>query len=99
MRVKETANTTKYWISADETYAWAHKTGARWPCSTLSGKRIFAEYDDNGRLCDVAIDGRSDNGRLCDVAIDGQSDTDTSSHEFNCLMKDFRNARDKRRGI
>lgn len=66
---------TKLWISADETYAWAHRSGAAWPCSTLSGRRLFVEFDAHGDLVDLAIDGRSD--AECDA------------HELSALTSDF----------
>ena len=50
----------KLWVSANETYDWAQKTGrsgASWPCSELSSKRLFVEFDSRG-LVDLAINGR-----------------------------------------
>jgi hypothetical protein len=44
-------------LSANDTYLWAHKPGAIWPCSQLSGKRLVVCVDDNG-LCDISINGR-----------------------------------------
>jgi hypothetical protein len=41
------------WLSANDTYCWARC----WPCSELSGKRLFVEYD-RGGLVDLAINGR-----------------------------------------
>ena len=74
MRTKKIGNTTKIWISANETYAWAHKIGKNWPCSTLSGKRVFAEIND---------------GDLVDIVIDGKSDYDCDVFEFNAMIADF----------
>lgn len=48
---------TKIWLSRDETYDWAHKAGAAWPCSFLSSKRLFAEFASNGDLINIAING------------------------------------------
>ena len=45
------------WLSANDTYDWAHRPGRRWPCSQLSGKRLFVQYDRNG-LCDLAVNGK-----------------------------------------
>lgn len=45
------------WASAKDTYNWAHRVGSSWPCSTLSGKRLCAIFDDNG-LVDLTINGR-----------------------------------------
>lgn len=66
---------TKIWISANETYEWAHRVGAAWPCSTLSGKRLFVEFDKSGNLTDIAV-----NGRDAD---------DCDAHELNALTSDF----------
>jgi len=75
MRIQTGAWGTKLWISANETYLWAHKTGASWPCSQLSGKRLFAEFDRNGDLVDMAINGRSG--------------VDIPADEFNAITTDF----------
>lgn len=45
------------WLSSNDTYDWAHKPGASWPCSQLSGNRIFVQWDTNG-LCDFTMNGR-----------------------------------------
>ena len=65
----------KLWASADDTYSWAHRAGAAWPCSTLSGRRVFAEFDDNGVL-DFAING-------------GRGEQDADGHEFAAMVSDM----------
>ena len=45
------------WLSANDTYAWAHKPGARWPCSEASGHRLVVCVDSNG-LYDCALNGK-----------------------------------------
>ena len=55
MQIHETG--FKLWLSANDTYNWAHRAGESWPCSQLSDKRLFVEFDRNG-LCDLAINGR-----------------------------------------
>ena len=76
MRIKDIPNCgTRVWISARETYAWAHKPGARWPCSTLSNKRLFAAFDTRGDLVNIAINGRSD--------------ADCSGAELDALLEDL----------
>lgn len=41
-------------LSANDTYDWAHKSGACWPCSTLSGRSVWAQFDRrNGDLVDT----------------------------------------------
>ncbi|KKK74097.1 hypothetical protein LCGC14_2887220 [marine sediment metagenome] len=74
MRAKKIGNTIKIWISANDTYAWAHKIGKCWPCSTLSGKRVFAEFDD---------------GDLIDITINGKSNFDCDAYELNIMIADF----------
>ena len=71
------ASGVKLWLSEKDTYDWAHKPGAAWPCSTLSGKRLFAEFDRNG-VCDVAVNGRT-NGSAAEC-MDGA--------EFNAITCD-----------
>lgn len=73
MKLVITDSCVKLWISARETNAWAHRPGALWHCSTLSGQRLFAEFDRNG-LVDLAINGRS---------------TDCDVHELNAITSDF----------
>ena len=58
----------KLWLSANDTYCWAE----RWPCSELSGKRLFVEYD-RGGLIDLAINGRMG---------------DCSNHELTAIASD-----------
>lgn len=41
-------------LSARDTYNWAHKPGAAWPCSELADRAICVEVDSNG-LCDIPI--------------------------------------------
>jgi len=59
MKLKIFPSGFNLWISANETYDWAK----RWPCSQLSNRRLFVQFDRNG-LCDLALDGRS---RDCDA--------------------------------
>ena len=73
MRVKIFDNQVNLWLSTDDTYSWAHRSGNSWPCSELAGKRLFAAFDRNG-LCDISINGR---------------DQDCDSHEFNAITSDF----------
>ena len=75
MRIQHYPESTKVWLSARETYDWAHRPGAAWPCSVLSGHRLFAEFDRNGGLVDITIDGNMDK----DCPVD----------EFNAIMEDM----------
>jgi len=75
MRIKN----NKIWLSARDTYNWAHRPGNSWPCSQLAGHRVFAEFADNGDLIDYTIDGRY---------------KDVDANEFNAIMGDFRGIRE-----
>lgn len=57
MRIKDRGNSFTIWLSADDTYEWAHRIGFAWPCSTLAGHRLRASFDTCG-LYDIAIDGK-----------------------------------------
>ncbi len=74
MRIKKSDQSTQLWLSANDTYNWAHKSGASWPCSVLSGHRLYAQFSPSGDLIDMTID-----GRLKDCPID----------EFNAITSDF----------
>ncbi len=76
MRIIKDGTTTKLWLSARDTYIWAHKIGAGWPCSRLSGHSLFAEFDKQGDLINIDIDGFG-------INIDCPAD------EFNAITTDF----------
>jgi len=71
----------KIWLSARDTTNWANRPSALWPCSTIAGHRLFAEFDKDGNLLDYTIDGRNDQHT---DAIDVT--------EFNAITDDFRYA-------
>lgn len=73
MRLRDDGNGFCLWVSADETYAWAHRSGASWPCSTLSGHRFLAVFDRNG---------------LCDLTVDGKEAGDIDGHELSACIAD-----------
>ena len=73
MRIKRYGKTVKVWLSANDTYDWVHRAGAAWPCSQLSGHRVFAEFD-NGDLVDFTIDGKM---------------KDCDNTEFSAIMADL----------
>jgi len=62
------------WVSARETEDWADGiapfSNGRWPCSTLRGHRVFAQFDSNGLLV-LTVDGR---------------DANIDAHELNTLI-------------
>ncbi len=57
MRIQKHEGGYTMWLSAFDTYEWAHKAGAIWPCSTLSDKRCMVTVNFNG-LCDFTVNGR-----------------------------------------
>lgn len=76
MRIRRFQSGTKIWLSAHDTRGWAHKPGAVWPCSFLSGRRLFAEFDARGDLVDMYVDG-------------GRGNQDCPSDEFDAIVSDF----------
>ena len=75
MKIQRSNQGVKLWLSANDTYNWAHKAGSSWPCSTLSNKRLFAEFDGSGDLIDLSVNGRTA------LNVDG--------NEFNAIVADF----------
>ena len=74
MRISRTNYGTQLWLSAKDTYNWANKIGAFWPCSDLSGHRLYAEFNKDGDLVDYTIDGKTE---YC------------SQNEFDAITSDF----------
>lgn len=74
MKIKKNGTTVQLWLSANDTYNWAERPGERWPCSRLSGKRLFAEFDD---------------GDLIDYAVEGKTGVDIPGDEFTAITDDF----------
>lgn len=77
MRHQLSPTSFKLWLSAADTYNWAHRPGSSWPCSTLSDNRLFVEFDSNG-LCDISVNGGNSETVL--QHIDG--------HELNAAVAD-----------
>jgi len=77
MRVSRGDFGTKLWLSARDTYDWAHRPGASWPCSELSGRPMFAEFDLSGDLVDVSTGSMGTADPLC------------PADEFNAITSDF----------
>ena len=70
MRVNDRGDSIYITLSPDDTRRWARC----WPCSTLSGRRVQAYYDETG---------------LYEYRIDYRYPTrDIDSHEFNALIAD-----------
>ena len=72
---QRTTKTTKLWLTAQDTYTWANRPGALWPCSTLAGKTLYAEFD-GPDLVAMSVD-------------DGHGDQDIPADEFNAITSDF----------
>ena len=92
MRKKVTPTGVTLWLSADDTYNWAAgKNKGRawwggagsWPCSTLSGRRLRAEFDSNG-LLDLTVDGRYSD---CETGL--YSGRWVDGWEFSAMAADF----------
>lgn len=78
MKWKDGGSAITVWLSATDTSEWARQ----WPCSELSGRRIRADFDENG-LLDYTIDGRSRTGaRMW-----------TPEDEFNAVIADSLNGK------
>ena len=79
MRAKQHPNgATQLWLSARDTYDWAHRPRASWPCSTLSDKALYVEFEPNGDLVDIRVNGRY---------LGGNEDID--GHELSAITSDF----------
>jgi hypothetical protein len=75
MRVRIEDDSVTLWLSASDTWDWAHRRGAAWPGSQLGGRRLVACFDRHG-LVDLTIDG-------------GRGDQDVCCDEFNAITSDF----------
>ena len=60
MKIQRYGKTVKIWASVNDTYSWAHRLNNSWPCSQLSGNRVFIELD-NGDLVDLTLNGKDAN--------------------------------------
>lgn len=76
MRMQRDTYGTRVWISARDTYDWAHKPGACWPCSTLSDRSVFCDFDARGNLQDFRIDS-------------GRGPQDCDAHELDAMLADL----------
>jgi hypothetical protein len=73
VRITRNGRDVTLWASADDTYRWAHRSGASWPCSTLSGNRLRVELQD-GDLVGLTVNGR---------------DGDLDGHELDAFLADM----------
>jgi len=75
-RIQHNEHGTSLWLSARDTEEWANRPGARWPCSFLAGRRLFAAFDSHGNLVDMSVDG-------------GRGEQDCPGDEFDAITTDF----------
>lgn len=75
MRTAIHSDSFTVWLSAQDTYDWAGKPMASWPCSTLANKRLVASFDTNG-LYDLSVNGRD-------------TSEDTDGNELSAMVSDF----------
>ena len=73
MRIRKDKNGYVLWLPARDTYDWAHRPDASWPCSTLSGNRVMVVVDSNG---------------LCDLTSNGHGADDIDGHELEAIVAD-----------
>ena len=76
MRIKRLGNTVQIWLSATDTHHWATRPGESWPCSTLSGKRLYAEFF---------------RGDLVGYTVNGRYGVNLDNTEFNAIIEDTLN--------
>ena len=74
MRTSKVGGVTRLWLSARETSEWARRPGASWPCSQITGRPLYAEFDRHGDLIDYRLSGAS---------------MDVSCDEFDAITSDF----------
>ena len=74
MRTSITTSQITLWLSKRDTYDWARRADASWPCSTIAGKSLVAVFDQNG---------------LVDLVINGRAAGEIDGTEFNAITADF----------
>jgi len=74
MKIIYDGHSIKMFASKKDTYAWAHKPGAAWPCSQLSGKSLFVElwYGD-----------------LVNITVNNKYGVDIDSNELHAFIEDI----------
>lgn len=73
MRLKIEGTRKRLWLSARETWDWANRHNLRWPCSTLAGAHLYAEFLE---------------GNLVDYALDGHHSMELTAAEFDSITDD-----------
>jgi hypothetical protein len=48
VRIRGDLRFIQLWLSADDTYGWAHRPGERWPCFTLAHHRDHLNRNEDG---------------------------------------------------
>ena len=62
---------TELALTADDTRQWA----SEWPCSVLSGRALWAQFDPAGDLMDYTVD--------------GENEIEPPGDEFDAITDDF----------
>ena len=78
MRTNITPGQITLWLSKRDTYDWARRADAAWPCSTIAGKSLVAVFDQGG---------------LVDITINGRAAGEIDGTEFNAITSDFLRAK------
>ncbi len=74
MRIKIDKSGFALWLSANDTYNWAHRPGKAWPCSTVRGRRVALFVDMTG---------------LVEFTVNGRDGVDVDSAELSAMLSDF----------
>lgn len=72
--VIETPDGYRMRLSPDDTWDWAHRPGALWPCSETAGHSLTVVVDSVG---------------LCEIAVDGREEIDLDGNELDAIVSDF----------
>lgn len=83
--MKVSPSSLSIWLSENDTYRFAvgyYGTGS-WPCSELSGKRVFVSFESNGDLVDLSVN-------------NGEGDQDVSNAELMACISANLTKRDKK---
>lgn len=78
MRTHRQGAFTRFTFTADDTYTWATRTGAAWPCSALSGRRLS-----------ITVDGITPDCDLIDIRIDGHALSPESLYDMENELSAF----------
>ena len=72
-------------LSAADTFRWANRPGASWPCSTLSLHAVWAQFD-RGGLIDVRAPKDMDGAEFDAIMQDATRGRIPSGHPCECVI-------------